>query len=163
MAGLVVIVIDMLEDFFQQEGLGQHREKLVAHINELTSLARRRNVPVIWARQEFAPDLSDAFLVVRKRNISITIAGTKGSWILAELEKHKTDHEIVKKRYSAFFQTELDELLDRLDINTIIVCGVNTHACVRTTVIEGVPVGGPGFMRGLVGVGGSLSVRIRWV
>jgi nicotinamidase-related amidase len=136
MAGSVVVVVDMLEDFFQKGGLGQHRERLVANINELTSFARRCDVPVIWARQEFEPDLSDAFLVMRKLNLSITIAGTMGSWILSELEKDKTDYEIVKKRYSAFFQTGLDELLKKLATNTIIVCGVNTHACVRTTVID---------------------------
>jgi nicotinamidase-related amidase len=136
MAGPAVIVIDTIEDFFQKGELGQHRERLVAHINELTSLARRRDVPVIWVRQEFEPDLSDAFLAMRKRNISIAIADTQGSRILTELEKGTADREIVKKRYSAFFQTRLDELLEQLDIDTIIVCGVNTHACVRTTAID---------------------------
>ena len=47
-----------------------------------------------------------------------------------------TDHVIVKKRYSAFFGTNLDDLLGRLGCTQIIVAGINTHACVRTTVID---------------------------
>lgn len=48
----------------------------------------------------------------------------------------EADHEVLKKRYSAFFRTELDDLLKKIQADTIVVSGVNTHACVRTTVID---------------------------
>ncbi|MCQ3973488.1 MAG: hypothetical protein DPW09_08600 [Anaerolineae bacterium] len=38
-------------------------------------------------------------------------------------------------RYSTFFETDLDTFLSSLNPDVIVVCGVNTHACVRTTVI----------------------------
>jgi isochorismate hydrolase len=43
---------------------------------------------------------------------------------------------VVKKRYSAFFGTELDEILAQLKPDAIILSGINTHACVRTTAID---------------------------
>ena len=56
--------------------------------------------------------------------------------ILPDLTRASTDHVIVKKRYSAFFGTELDALLATLGVREIVLAGVNTHACVRTTAID---------------------------
>jgi nicotinamidase-related amidase len=132
----VVIVIDLVEDFFRRGQLPQRRERLVERTNDLTSSARRRNIPVIWVRTEFMPDLTDAFLVMRKRRTPAVVAGTSGSQLLSGLDRHPADYEIIKKRYSAFFRTELDGLLGRLRADTLVMAGVNTHACVRTTAID---------------------------
>jgi isochorismate hydrolase len=43
---------------------------------------------------------------------------------------------LIKKRYSAFYQTELDQLLRRLRPDAIILAGINTHACIRVTAID---------------------------
>jgi isochorismate hydrolase len=43
---------------------------------------------------------------------------------------------LVKKRYSAFFGTELDAELSTLRPEVVVVAGVNTHACVRMTAID---------------------------
>jgi len=42
----------------------------------------------------------------------------------------------VKKRYSAFYGTTLDEILVRLAPDALILAGINTHACIRTTAID---------------------------
>jgi nicotinamidase-related amidase len=132
-----LIVIDMLVDFFdRQTTLKAERARLVACINDLAAEFRRFGQPVIWVRQEFKADLTDAFLVMRRHKISITIEDTPGCQILPELEREPEDHVIVKKRYSAFFGTTLDEILAREHIRSLVLAGVNTHACVRTTAID---------------------------
>jgi len=131
-----ILVIDMLEDFFREGPLEAIRKELCGRINTLTSWARREGVPVIWVRQEFREDLEDAFLAMRKRNIKVTIAGTQGCEILAELKREAGDHEIVKKRYSAFYGTELETLLSKLGVTELVLAGINTHACVRTAAID---------------------------
>lgn len=131
-----VIIIDALEDFFKEGLLKEHRITLANHINELVDFARNHNVSVIWVRQEFKADLSDAFLAMRRNNWPVTIENTKGSQILEELHKEHSDYEVIKKRYSAFFKTNLDDLLEKLKIDTLIIGGINTHACVRTAVID---------------------------
>jgi maleamate amidohydrolase len=45
--------------------------------------------------------------------------------------------EIVKKRYSMFYGTAIDSLLQNLQTDSIILAGVNTHACIRTAAIDG--------------------------
>ncbi len=43
---------------------------------------------------------------------------------------------VIKKRYSAFFETSLAALLARDPPDVLVMTGVNTHACVRTSVID---------------------------
>jgi nicotinamidase-related amidase len=138
MPKMTLLIIDMLNDFFRQHArLAAQRPHLVASINLLTEEFRQHGQPVIWIRQEFAPDLHDAFLDMRKHNLQITIAGTDGCELLPELDYRPTDKTIVKKRYSAFFGTDLEVTLKNLRSDLLVVAGTNTHACVRTTVIDG--------------------------
>ena len=73
----VLIVIDMLRDFLESWEPGK-REQLVHSINELAAVLRSRSHPLIWVRQEFEPDLSDAFPEMRAKGIRVTIKGTPG-------------------------------------------------------------------------------------
>jgi len=130
-----LIVIDMLLDFFQSWEPAR-RLQLAKSVNELLGMARSASVPVIWIRQEFKPDLSDAFPEMRLKEIHVVIQGTPGCEILPELDVALSDVAIIKKRYSAFFGTTLDETLARLTPDTLILAGINTHACVRTTAID---------------------------
>lgn len=131
-----ILIIDMQEDFFVHERLSRLRPILTQRVNELVRICREHNAPVIWVKQEFASDLSDAMLEVKKSGIRIVIKGTPGAAILPQLEYQSSDHLIVKKRYSPFFGTNLDELLVRLQPDRLIVAGINSHACVRTAVVD---------------------------
>jgi nicotinamidase-related amidase len=92
--------------------------------------------PILWVRQEFEPDLRDAFPEMKAKGIHITIKGTAGCQIIPELDLAPLDTVIVKKRLSAFFGTGLDETLNQLRPDAIILAGINTHACIRTTAID---------------------------
>jgi nicotinamidase-related amidase len=75
----VFIIVDMLNDFFERSPvLAIERARLVANTNLLVRGFRSVGLPVFWVRQEFAPDLHDAFSEMRAKNLSITIAGTSG-------------------------------------------------------------------------------------
>jgi nicotinamidase-related amidase len=126
----------MQVDFFAHDLLARLRPALVANTNALVAAARVAGSTIIWVRQEFAPDLADAPLEVRKNRINVVVSGTPGASFLPELNVIASDEFIVKKRYSAFFGTDLDERLSRLSCRQIVIAGVNTHACVRSTVID---------------------------
>ena len=129
------MIIDLLQDFLRQHKATRvHR--LIESTNELISFFRGAELPIIWVRQEFEPDLSDAFLEMRDRNIKTAIRGTEGAQIDPRLDCRAKDITIVKKRYSAFFRTELDEVLGRLGVSELVLAGVNTHACIRTAAID---------------------------
>ena len=131
----VLIVIDMLRDFLDSWEPAR-KKKLVRSVNDLIKVMRDSSHPVMWVRQEFEADLSDAFPEMRAKEIRLNIKGTPGCEILPELARAPSDEVIVKKRYSAFFGTVLDETLARLKPDVIILAGINTHACIRTTAID---------------------------
>jgi isochorismate hydrolase len=64
------------------------------------------------------------------------IENTKGSELLDNLDYSSSDFSVIKSRYSGFFKTNLKKLLLKNNIDNLIFCGINTHACVRTTIID---------------------------
>lgn len=131
-----LFIIDMVNDCFVHEPLMAQRAELCTSINQLLDFAREQDLHVIWVRQEFEPDLHDAFLEMREENIQMYIKGTPGAAILGELVPKPNEHEVIKKRYSMFFGTDLDALLNRLSPSVLILAGVNTHACIRMAAID---------------------------
>jgi isochorismate hydrolase len=73
---------------------------------------------------------------MKAKGIRITIKGTVGCEIASDLATAPSDPVVIKKRYSAFFGTELDQMLSRLMPDVLILAGINTHACVRMTAID---------------------------
>jgi len=131
----VLLIIDMLQDFLDSWD-AEARRKLVESIHELSAMMRSRRFPVIWVRQEFEPNLRDAFREMKRSGMLVTIKGTRGAELVPELEVAPTDRVLIKKRYSAFFGTPLEEWLAELKADGLILAGVNTHACVRMTAID---------------------------
>ena len=130
-----LIVIDMLNDFLQTWA-PPSKQRLVRSINALVAILRSRNRPVIWVRQEFQPDLRDAFPEMRAKGIRITIQGTPGCQIVSDLAVAPSDAVVIKKRYSAFYGTGLDQLLAGLKPDGLVLAGINTHACIRMAAID---------------------------
>ena len=130
-----LIVIDMLNDFLAKWEEIQ-KQRLISSINDLIGMMRQHHHPIIWVRQEFEPDLRDAFPEMITKGIRITIRGTDGCQIVPGLNFAPSDPVVVKKRYSAFFKTDLENVLQRLMPDELVLAGINTHACVRTTAID---------------------------
>ena len=55
-----------------------------------------------------------------------------------EFKPKAGDYCIIKPRFSAFFQTELDLILRRLGVTTVILAGTTTPNCIRTTCYDGI-------------------------
>jgi nicotinamidase-related amidase len=131
----VLIVVDMLNDFLEKWPPAS-KENLLRSINELVALMRQHRRPILWVRQEFEPDLNDAFREMKEKGIRITIKGTSGCQMDPELAVAPSDILLVKKRYSAFYGTNLDRVLEQLQPDALILAGINTHACIRVTAID---------------------------
>jgi nicotinamidase-related amidase len=129
------LVVDMVNDFLQSWATASP-QRLVQSTNGLVATLRKHDRPVIWVRQEFRPDLRDAFPEMRAKGIRITIQGTPGCQIAADLAVAPADTVIIKKRYSAFYGTCLDHVLGGLKVDGLILAGINTNACIRMTAID---------------------------
>lgn len=130
-----LIVIDMLNDFLQTWPPAS-KQRLIGSTNALIDIVRRHGRPVIRVRQEFRPDLQDAFPEMRAKGIRVTIQGTQGSQIASELAVDPSDAVLIKKRYSPFYGTSLDRDLADLKPDGLILAGINTHACIRMAAID---------------------------
>ncbi|RWK60140.1 cysteine hydrolase [Mesorhizobium sp.] len=130
-----LLIIDLLNEYLDPWEADKV-DRLIQNTNRLVAAFRSLQLPVIWVRQEFRLDLSDAFLEMRDKRIAVTIQGTRGALLHGGLDWRPSDATIIKKRYSAFFKTGLDELLAEFGIDELVLCGVNTHACIRTAAVD---------------------------
>jgi len=48
---------------------------------------------------------------------------------------------VVKPRFSAFFGTELELILRRLGVDSVVVCGTQYPNCIRATAFDGLSYG----------------------
>lgn len=130
-ATTAVLVVDMLKDFFKEGGamVLEGGEALYAPHRKLLAAARAGGMPVLWLNQSLSPD--DSLFEMRKVHC---LAGSWGAEVVDELPIEESDIVIPKRRYSGFFQTTLDLTLRERGIDTVIVTGVVTNICVRSTV-----------------------------
>ncbi|TVZ39333.1 nicotinamidase-related amidase [Alteromonadaceae bacterium 2753L.S.0a.02] len=63
------------------------------------------------------------------------LAENEGNDIMPEV-RHPDDLVLVKGRDSGFYETELDETLTKLGVETVVVTGLQTHVCVQTTAAD---------------------------
>src|SRR5262249_56702917 len=101
-AKYVLLVIDLLNDYFRQDNpLAAQRGQLVASVNRLAAAFRQAQQPVLWVRQEFAPDLSDAFLRMRRAALRGTIARTDSRELLPRPERHPPAQVLGQQSHNA--------------------------------------------------------------
>lgn len=126
-----VIVVDMINEFLTDGGLMvlASGRKLYGPIQTLVDAAHAAGVHVIWLRDEH-PDLSDTEF--RKRIVHC-LQGSWGTQIVDALKPGPDDTIMPKSTYSGFYNTPLDETLRARGITTLIVTGVVTNICVRST------------------------------
>lgn len=139
MGWTALLIIDMQNDFclpgapFYVNGALE----VAARIKEALEACRRHGVPVIYVRREYEPDGSDVEITRYPYFVQVgggVVKGTKGAEIIELLKPQEGEPVIVKKRWSAFFRTELDSLLKEMGVTRVVVTGVQTPNCIRATV-----------------------------
>ena len=126
-----VIVVDMVNEFFEPGGkmVLEGGKALYAPVNALLDGAHQAHIPVFYTNQWLRPD--DALF---KKRIPHCLMDTWGAHIVDALHRSPDDIVVRKRRYSAFFGTDLDLHLRERHIATVLVTGVVTNICVRSTV-----------------------------
>lgn len=124
-----ILVVDMLNDFVTG-ALGCDRARaIVPATAQLLDAARKAGVPVIFCNDAHLPGIDRELQIWGDH----AIVGTPGAEVIPELGLCEKDYVVPKRRYSGFFQTDLDILLKELGVKTVIVTGLHAHMCVRHT------------------------------
>ncbi len=130
-----VIVIDMQNDFVGEKAVIPCKctPGLISNIGKLLDFSRENNIPVIYTKESHRADKKDFGRELDGDEPEHCIEGSEGIEIIEQLKPQSCDYVLIKRRYSAFFQTDLQILLQSLDVDTLIITGAATDVCVRAT------------------------------
>jgi biuret amidohydrolase len=133
---------------FQRGGFLPGRESGILHMGgmhervvrarALVGAARAANIPVIFVQEVHRPDHIDFGRELDGDEDLHCIEGHQGTEIAAEeVDFRSSDYHIPKRRYSAFFATDLELLLKGLKVETLVLLGGLTDVCVHYTFVDG--------------------------
>jgi nicotinamidase/pyrazinamidase len=130
-----IVIVDMLKDAFKGKDPSSIEEyvKIVPRIRDLLGKARMLSIPIIFACDSF---LEKDFIFKGKRSYSVR--GTEGAEVIDEFQPIRKDEILLKRRFSAFFKTDLDQTLRLLGVDTVVITGINTQVCVYATAMDSV-------------------------
>ncbi|MCF6463062.1 cysteine hydrolase family protein [Clostridium sp. Cult1] len=134
-----ILVIDMLNDFANEKGAlyCPGAARITKNLQELLKWVRDRkaegkdDVQIVHIQEAHRED--DADFRVRPRH---AVRGTWGSDFIEELYPEKGEYIVPKRRHSGFAYTDLDLYLREENIDTVVVTGVWTNVCVRSTATD---------------------------
>ena len=152
-----LVVVDMQNGFVSKGGsydkLGMNIEafrKIIPRMRILIAFCRTEDIPIFYTeavRERSGIDLLTNIHIILPRTreerlkVPITVRGTWDSRIIDEIKPGRNDHVIIKRRDSAFQDTELRVWLQSVGINTLIFCGIDTSICVETSLRDGFNLG----------------------
>src|ERR1700694_4049126 len=155
-----LIVIDMQNDsgspggMFDRAGIDiSGVRQAIEPTKRAIAAARKQGIPIVYVKMGFRPDLSDAGAPGspnRTKHVRVhagkTVQAPDGSesrilirdtWntdIVNELAPEAGDIVMYKHRFSAFYETELDDILKRLRAQYLIFTGCTTSVCVESSI-----------------------------
>lgn len=149
----VVVTVDVQNDFCHEDGFLGHLgapmgliQAMVPRLARLLDTARERGVPVIHVISHHDEEYASPVVTEQKlrhglpmerdgrplRDAPYCLKGTWGAELYG-IEARPGEEIVVKHRYSGFKGTNLDLLLRSAGIQTVILTGVATNACVEST------------------------------
>ncbi|MDZ4374204.1 MAG: isochorismatase family cysteine hydrolase [Phenylobacterium sp.] len=142
-----LVLIDLQKDFCL-EGYGTHRagrdvtaaQRAARGAARLLETARTAGMAIahvaFWTLPDHGSD-SGPWLAQRRRSTfsseSLCLADSDGAAFIDEVAPRPGELVVRKHRYSAFTGTNLDVLLRARRIQSVVLCGVSTNACVEST------------------------------
>ena len=141
-----LIMIDMQRAYLEPESpvCIPGAKATVPACAELIRNCRERSIPVIFVARCYRDDGNDVEhprvegWLKAGRPVSVSAQGLLSGSFPEEFEVRRDDYIVVKPRFSAFFGTELDSLLRRLGVDTLLMAGTTTPNCIRTSCYDAI-------------------------
>lgn len=146
---VALLIVDMQNGFCHPEGSFAKMTKerglgiemcraAVPQVGKLLKSARNAGVPVIFTRYVYHPGYVDGGVLLEKYPQMAELGSlASDSWdaeLVDELKPLDSEYVIDKSRYSSFYGTRLEPILNGLRVRFLVICGVTTNICVETTV-----------------------------
>jgi biuret amidohydrolase len=129
-----LLVIDMQKYFLDQKSPSYvcGGDAILPNISNLISVYRKAGRPVIFTKHVHHPDKIDVGIMGWWWE-GMIVEGTKESEIADELKPLKGEKVVLKHRYSAFYNTDLETILRCQKIEDLVITGVMTNMCCEST------------------------------
>ena len=152
-----LVIVDMQNGFVSKGGsydkLGMNTSnyrKIIPKLKDLIEFCRSKEIPIFYT--EAVKEASGIDLLTKIHNFlpksrqerlrfPICVRGTWDGLTLDKLKPKKNDHVVIKRRDSAFQDTELRVWLQSEGINLLVFAGIDTSICVETSLREGFNIG----------------------
>ncbi|HEX2693028.1 MAG TPA: isochorismatase family cysteine hydrolase [Gemmatimonadaceae bacterium] len=131
---VALILIDVINDMEFESGEALFRNALPA-AKQMAALRRRAKdagIPVIYVNDNFGKWRSD----FRQQLGHVLEDGVRGAPIAKLLRPDREDYFVLKAKHSGFYHTQLDLLIDYLQVRTVILAGFATDMCVLFTASD---------------------------
>ena len=122
-----VVVIDVNGG---TEGIAPGLEDMADKCVQIVKAARAASVPVIFCHDCHVKGVDHELELWGEHGMS----GTQSSLPLAEFEVSEADYLVPKHYYNSFYKTNLQEILTKLGVDTLIMVGMDTNICVLQTL-----------------------------
>lgn len=132
-----LLIIDMLNDFVLEGAPLEvpDTRRVIPVIKKEIKDAREGHKPVIYVCDAHDPDDKE---FSKFGWPSHAVKGAEGAKVVYEIKPEAGDIIIEKKTYSGFYNTELDSVLKKLDIDSLRLTGCVTQICVMFTASDAV-------------------------
>ena len=139
-APMALVVVDVQKG---EEAEGSHgiqttpgRAERIRRVVELVGTARRHGVPVVFIQEVHKPSLVDIGRELDGSEGPHAIEGEPATELADGLDPQPEEFLIRKRRYSAFFATELDLVLRSYGTRTVLLVGGLTDVCIHYTAVD---------------------------
>jgi nicotinamidase-related amidase len=137
-----LLIIDMQNDFVLDGAplnVAQ-AQSVIPKILEILRRFRAGNQPVFHVLRVHRRDGSDVEIIRKDlfKKHPFAVEGTHGAQVVDELFPFQNEYVIHKTRMSAFIGTELDLMLRTMGVTDLVITGIQTPNCVRTTVFDAI-------------------------
>jgi biuret amidohydrolase len=152
---LALVIIDMQRDFLEPGGFGDilgndvsRLQAIVPTLSNLLNVCRDRHLTIIHTQECHKSDLSDcprSKLIRGNGELTIgdestmgriLIQGEPGNAIIPQLAPLADEIVILKPGKGAFYNTDLQSILQSQGITHLLFTGVTTEVCVQSTMRE---------------------------
>ena len=152
-----LIVVDMQNGFVSKGGsydrLGMNTSnyrEIIPRLKDVIDFCRTKEIPIFFT--EAVKEASGIDMLTKIHNflpktrqerlkIPICVRGTWDGVTIDELKPTENDHVVIKRRDSAFEDTELRVWLQSEGINLLFFTGIDTSICVETSLRDGFNIG----------------------
>jgi ureidoacrylate peracid hydrolase len=149
-----LLVIDMQNGFAAERGsyddlgieISIYRQ-VIDKVRYLVNTCRRLKIPIFYTQAVREPSGIDLLTKTHKilpksreeriKKKPICIRGTWDARIIDELKPANADHIVIKRRDSAFQDTEIEVWLKSIKVDTLIFCGIDTAVSVESSLRDG--------------------------